>query len=191
MEWRDTNRFLLATLLFSISAAPNFHPRVAPQIYHGGVNSTSRRQFLTLLGATGLSAAIPSSAFAALAPPQEPFTFLFVTDAHLQRELNGVVGTDMAFKKGRTIKADFAINGGDHVFDSLAVPTKRAVTLFDLYDKTEQDLGLKLYHTIGNHDVCGVYPASGVPTDNPVYFNKRFKQRFGKTDYSLVLKARH
>ena len=83
------------------------------------MNSTSRRQFLTLLGATGLSAAIPSSAFAALAPPQEPFTFLFVTDAHLQPELNGVIGTDMAFKKARTIKADFAINGGDHVFDSL------------------------------------------------------------------------
>ena len=56
------------------------------------VNSTSRRQFLTLLGATGLSAAMPSSAFAALAPPQEPFTFLFVTDAHLQPELNGVTG---------------------------------------------------------------------------------------------------
>ena len=89
------------------------------------MNSTSRRQFLGLLGATGLSAAIPSSAFAALAPPQESFTFLFVTDTHLQPELNGVIGTDMAFKKARTIKADFAINGGDHVFDALAVPTKR------------------------------------------------------------------
>src|SRR5258705_12489119 len=98
MEWRDTNRFLLATLLFDQCAAPNFHPRVAPQIYHQLVNSTSRRQFLTLLGATGLSAAIPSSAFAALAPPQEPFTFLFLTDSHLQPELNGVVGPDMPIK---------------------------------------------------------------------------------------------
>src|SRR5580698_4473187 len=61
------------------------------------VNSTSRRQFLTLLGATGLSAAIRSPIFAASTPPQEPFTFLFLTDAHLQPELNGVIGTDMAF----------------------------------------------------------------------------------------------
>src|SRR5258708_38217014 len=145
MEWRDTNRFLLATLLFSISAAPNFHPRVAPQIYHQLVNTTSRRQFLTLLGAPGLSAAIPSSAFAALAPPLEPFTFLFITDTHLQPELNGVIGTDMAFKKARAIKADFAINGGDHVFDALAVPIQRPPTLFHLYDNTEQDLGLNLH----------------------------------------------
>src|SRR5277367_851188 len=117
------------------------------------MNKTNRRQFLSLLGASGVVSAIPSPVFAAFAPPQEPFTFLFFTDAHLQPELNGVLGTDMAFRKGRTVKADFAINGGDHIFDSLAVPTKRSVTLFDLYDKTEQDLGLKVYHTLGNHDV--------------------------------------
>src|SRR5580692_1404201 len=139
------------------------------------MNSTSRRQFLTLLGATGLSAATPSSAFAAFAPAQEPFTFLFLTDAHLQPELNGVVGTDMAFKKARAIKADFAINGGDHVFDALGVPKDRALTLFDLYDKTEQDLGVKVYHTVGNHDVVGIYPASGVAQDDPLYGKKLFE----------------
>ncbi len=137
-----------------------------------GVNSTNRRQFLTLLGATGLSAAIPSSFLAAAAPAQEPFTFLFFTDAHLQPELNGVVGTEMAFKKGRTIKADFAINGGDHVFDALGVPKQRAVSLFDMYDKAEQDLGLKLYHTVGNHDVLGVYPESGMAESDPLYGKK-------------------
>ena len=137
--------------------------------YHGRViTPPSRRQFLALLGATGLSAAIPSRAFAAAAP-HETFTFLFVTDAHLQPELNGVLGTDKAFKKGRTFKADFAIKGGDHVFDSLGVPTQRALTLFDLYDKTEQDLGMKVHHTIGNHDVVGVYPSSGVSSDDPLY----------------------
>ena len=88
------------------------------------MNATSRRQFLTLLGATCFAAAGAPSGFAALAPTpsHESFTFLFLTDAHLQPELNGVVGTDMAFKKARTLKADFAINGGDHVFDSLGVP---------------------------------------------------------------------
>jgi hypothetical protein len=152
------------------------------------MNSTSRRQFLTLLGATGLSAAVPRSVFAAPAS-QEPFTFLFLTDAHLQPELNGVIGTDMAFKKARAIKADFAINGGDHVFDSLAVPKQRALTLFDLFDKTEQDLGLKVHHTIGNHDVCGVYPASGVSEDDPLYGKKLYEQRFGKLYYSFDHKA--
>jgi Icc protein len=154
------------------------------------VNATSRRQFLTLLGATGLSAAVPSSIFAA-PPPHESFTFLFLTDAHLQPELNGVIGTDMAFKKARAIKADFAINGGDHVFDSLAVPKQRALTLFDLYDKTEQDLGLKVHHTIGNHDVCGIYPASGISEDDALYGKKLFEQRFGKLYYSFDHKGHH
>jgi 3',5'-cyclic-AMP phosphodiesterase len=144
-----------------------------------------------MLGATGLSAAVAPSLLAAPAPVREPFTFLFVTDAHLQPELNGVVGTDMAFKKARAVKADFAINGGDHVFDALGVPKQRALTLFDLYDKTEQDLGVKVYHTIGNHDVLGVYPASGIAQDDPLYGKKLFEQRFGKLYYSFDHKGHH
>src|ERR1700735_3683756 len=154
-----------------------------------GVNAINRRHFLALLGASGISAAVSPRVFAA--PVQEPFTFLFVTDAHLQPELNGVVGTDMAFKKARTIKADFAINGGDPVFDSLAVPKQRALTLFDLYDKTEQDLGVKVYHTVGNHDVLGIYPASGIAQDDPLYGKKLFEQRLGKLYYSFDHKGHH
>jgi 3',5'-cyclic-AMP phosphodiesterase len=150
---------------------------------------TTRRQFLTLLGATSISAAITPSVFAA--PPAEPFTFLFLTDAHIQPELNAAIGTDMAFKKARTIKADFAINGGDHVFDSLAVPKQRAIALFDLYGKTEQDLGLKVYHTIGNHDVVGIYPASGVDPTDPLYGKKLYEDRFGKAYYSFDHKGHH
>jgi Icc protein len=167
------------------------HNLVLERDYDVRVNATSRRQFLTLLGATGLSAAIEPSVFAAPVPAHEPFTFLFITDTHIQPELNGVVGTEMAFKKARTIKADFAINGGDHVFDSLAVPTARAIALFDQYNKTEQDLGLKLYHTIGNHDVCGVFPASGIGEDDPLYGKKLFEQRFGKLYYSFDHKGCH
>jgi 3',5'-cyclic-AMP phosphodiesterase len=163
--------------------------------YHGLVmSSLSRRRFLSLLGATGVSAAVAPSILSASTPSvhaQEPFTFLFVTDAHIQPELNGVVGTDMAFKKARAVKADFAINGGDHVFDALGVPKQRALTLFDLYDKTEQDLGVKVYHTIGNHDVLGIYPASSVAQDDPLYGKKLFEQRFGKLYYSFDHKGHH
>jgi 3',5'-cyclic AMP phosphodiesterase CpdA len=151
---------------------------------------TSRRDFLALLGAAGAAAAAPSSLFAAPKKP-EAFSFVFITDAHLQPELNGVIGTDMAMKKARTFKADFAINGGDHVFDSLGVPKARALQLFDLYDKTQQDLGLKVYHTVGNHDVMGIYPASGVSPTDPLYGKKLFEDRFGKRYYSFDHKGVH
>ena len=150
--------------------------------------NTTRREFLALLGATGLAAAAPRSLFAAT---PEPFTFLFLTDAHIQPELNAAIGTDMAFKKARTFKADFAIQGGDHVFDALGVSKSRALSLFDLYDKTEQDLGLKVYHTIGNHDVLGIYPASGVASTDPQYGKKLYEDRFGKRFYSFDHKGHH
>lgn len=151
--------------------------------------NTTRREFLTLLGATGLAAAAAPRALVAAAP--EPFSFLFVTDAHIQPELNAATGTDMAFKKARTFKADFAIQGGDHVFDALGVPKQRALALFDLYDKTEQDLGLKVYHTIGNHDVLGIYQASGIQPTDPQYGKKLFEDRFGKRFYSFDHKGHH
>lgn len=132
---------------------------------------------------------MPSSTFAAAA--QESFTFLFLTDSHIQPELDAAKGTDMAFKKARGIKADFVIQGGDHVFDSLAVPTARALSLFDLYVKTEQDLGMKVHHTIGNHDVVGIFPASGVSPTDPLYGKKVFADRFGKPYYSFDHKGHH
>lgn len=150
---------------------------------------TTRRQFLSLLGATGVAAAAPSSLLAA--PAAESFTFIFFTDTHTQPELDAAKGTAMAFKKGRGIKADFAIQGGDHVFDSLAVPKERALSLYDLYGKTEQDLGMKVYHTIGNHDVVGIYPKSGVAPTDPLYGKKLFEDHFGKRYYSFDHKGHH
>jgi 3',5'-cyclic-AMP phosphodiesterase len=153
------------------------------------VRVTTRREFLTLLGAAGAAAAAPASLIAA--PASESFTFLFLTDTHIQPELDAAKGTDMAFKKARGIKADFAIQGGDHVFDSLAVPKERALSLFDLYGKTEQDLGMKVHHTIGNHDVVGIFPKSGVSPTDPLYGKKLFTDRFGKPYYSFDHKGHH
>ena len=150
---------------------------------------TTRREFLSLLGAVGVAAVSPRYTFAA--PSAEPFSFIFLTDAHIQPELNAAIGTDMALKKARTFKADFAINGGDHVFDALGVPKQRALSLFDLYEKTEQDLGLKVYHTIGNHDVVGIYASSGVLATDPLYGKKLFEDRWGKGYYSFNHKGHH
>ena len=145
----------------------------------------NRRSFLALTGAAGLSAACNA------ADNPGDFTFLFITDTHLQPELNAAQGCDDCFRKARTIQSDFAIQGGDHVFDSLAVGRERATSLFDLYGKTEQDLGIKLHHTIGNHDCFGVSPKSGAAPSDPLYGKKLFEERFGKTYYSFDHKGVH
>ncbi len=147
----------------------------------------NRRSFLSLLGASAAAAALPSVALGA----EEGFTFLFLTDTHTQPELNAVAGTDMAMKRARTIPADFAIQGGDHIFDALGTPKQTVLKNFDLYDKTQEDLGLKVHHTLGNHDVCGVYTASGMAPTDPLYGKKLFADRFGPTWYSWDHKGHH
>ncbi|HEY3937473.1 MAG TPA: metallophosphoesterase [Bryobacteraceae bacterium] len=146
-----------------------------------------RRNFLALTGAAGLSVALGSKANAGA----NEFTFLFITDTHLEPELNAAQGCGECFRKARTIKSDFAIQGGDHVFDSLGVNRQRADGVFDLYAKTEQALGMKLHHTLGNHDCFGVFPSSGVTPADPLYGKKMYEDRFGKTYYSFDHKGVH
>src|SRR5689334_13406595 len=102
----------------------------------------NRREFLALAGAAGISTAIADPVLNAAGDsrPAGDFTFLFLTDTHLQPELKAAEGCAACFKRARSIQSDFAIQGGDHVFDCLAVSHERATSLFDLYAKTEQDL---------------------------------------------------
>jgi 3',5'-cyclic-AMP phosphodiesterase len=155
----------------------------------------NRRTFLSLTAGAGTVAALKGTAALAelfpAAPRPEDFTFLFLTDTHLQPELNAAQGCDQCFQKARTIKSDFVIQGGDHVFDLLGAAHERASSLFDLYGKTEQDLGMKIYHTIGNHDCFGVYPTSGIAPTDPLYGKKMFEERFGKAYYSFDHKGVH
>jgi 3',5'-cyclic-AMP phosphodiesterase len=155
----------------------------------------NRRRFLALTGATGLSTWMGPSLHS-LSPVghtagSQDFTFLFITDTHLQPELKAAQGCDQCFKKARTIKSDFVLQGGDHVFDALQVDRSRATSVFDLYAKTEQDLGMKIYHTMGNHDCFGVYSSSGVAESDPLYGKRMFEERFGKTYYSFDHKGVH
>ena len=119
------------------------------------------------------------------------FDFIFLTDAHIQPELDAEHGTDMAMREARRIPADFCIQGGDHVMDALGVSKERATQVFDLYAKTEQDLGLKVHHTLGNHDVFGIYTASGIAATDPLYGKKMYEARFGPTYYAFDHKGHH
>ena len=154
--------------------------------------SFDRRQFLSLAGGAGAAAVLGTPVLAhAAGPAPADFDFIFFTDTHLEPELDGVKGCDMAFKHMRGMKADFAIQGGDHIIDGLAVPTTRSIGLFDIYDKTQQDLSVKVYHTIGNHDLLGVFPASGVAPTDPLYGKKYFEDHIGKLYYSFDHKGVH
>lgn len=54
------------------------------------------------------------------------------TDAHIQPKLNAQVGCHKAFVKAQGIQEDFAIQGGDYVFDALEANAERATLLRNL-----------------------------------------------------------
>jgi 3',5'-cyclic-AMP phosphodiesterase len=153
-----------------------------------------RRKFLKTAAVTGAAAAFGgAAAFDLAADTQAPgsFDFVFFTDTHIEPELNAAHGCDLCFKKIAALKPEFAIMGGDHVYDATSVGADRANTVFDLYKKTEQSLQMPVHHAIGNHDPFGIIEKSGVPTSDPAYAKKMYEDRIGKTYYSFDHKGYH
>jgi 3',5'-cyclic-AMP phosphodiesterase len=158
-----------------------------------------RRDFLKTMVVAGAALASPRlradewrDAFSprpAVAPGS--FDFVFFTDTHIEPELNAAHGCDMCFRKIAGMKPEFAIMGGDHVFDAMGVGGARAGMVFDLYKRTEQLLEMPLHHTLGNHDVFGVLTKSGVATSDPAYGKKMYEDRMGRTFYSFDHKGYH
>src|SRR5215475_3914461 len=148
-----------------------------------------RRSFLKTAAAAAAAATLPPFALAAPAPGS--FDFAFFTDTHIEPELEAPHGCDLAFAKIAKLKPDFAIMGGDHVYDANAVSADRARTVFDLYKKSEQILQMPLHHTIGNHDTFATNEKSGIPISDPSYGKKMFEDRIGKTYYSFDHKGYH
>ena len=164
--------------------------------------AVNRRRFLQTLGAEGAVAAVPSFARGISVSPNalpisaaeaklEPLEFVFFTDTHIEPELDAAHGCEMAFEKIAASKPEFAIMGGDHVFDALGVNQARANLVFDLYTSTAKSLGMPLYNTIGNHDAFGVLAGSGVAPTDPLYGKKMYEDRMGKTYYSFDRKGYH
>ncbi|NQT27877.1 metallophosphoesterase [candidate division KSB1 bacterium] len=107
------------------------------------------------------------------------FRFVFMTDIHLQTELNGDVGFQTAIQKVNTLSPDFVITGGDLIMDALEANHEQATNLYDLYLESCEEFEMPVHNTIGNHEVFGLYENSGVSQDHPEYGKTMFKNRIG------------
>ncbi len=120
---------------------------------------------------------------------QEPFTFVFITDIHIQPERNAVEGFRKAIDEINKINPDFVITGGDLIYDALAVSYERADSLYNLYNETIRLINAPVYNTIGNHEIFGWYEKSGVSRDHPEFGKKMYENRIGKTYFSFEHKG--
>jgi len=153
----------------------------------------NRREFLTLALLTTASLAATRLGIAGMRALEVPGSsdFVFFTDTHIEPELNAAMDCAACLKKIRWLAPDFAIQGGDHAFDVLGANRQRADMIYDLYAKTEQELGLKVHHTIGNHDVFGIYPKSGIAPADAGYGKRMYEDRLGASYYSFDHKGYH
>ncbi len=149
-----------------------------------------RRAFLSLSAAALAASAFPAAYAQTGAQTRAQTTtpgrlkLVFFTDTHTQPELSAAQGTALALAKIKSLQPDLCIQGGDHAFDLAAAPRDRSLMLLDLYQKTEHALdGIPVQHTLGNHDVFGRDPSSGISTSDPLFGKKAFEDRFGTKTY--------
>lgn len=134
-------------------------------------------------GALTVLAENPSARLPSDAAPPGSFDFVYFTDTHIQPELEAAKGCEMCFQTIAKLQPEFAINGGDHVFDVLGVNGSRANMLFDLYSKTQSALQMPLHQVVGNHDVFGILTKSGISPNDPAYGKKLYQDRLSKPTY--------
>ncbi|MBA7515734.1 3',5'-cyclic adenosine monophosphate phosphodiesterase CpdA [subsurface metagenome] len=121
----------------------------------------------------------------------DEFSFVFMTDIHLEPGLGAIDGFQMAIDTANKLNADFVLTGGDLISDALAANQGRADSLYTLYGETIKKFEVPVYNTIGNHELFGIYRESGVDSTHPDYNDGMYKKYLGDTYYSFDHKGWH
>jgi 3',5'-cyclic AMP phosphodiesterase CpdA len=121
----------------------------------------------------------------------DEFTFVFMTDIHVQPELNATEGFLQAIDSVNRINPEFVITGGDLIMDALGQSFERSDLLYNLYQDCLKNFRMPVYNTMGNHEIFGIYDESGIQNDHPEYGEKMYEKRLGKRYYSFDHKGWH
>lgn len=124
---------------------------------------------------------------------QPLFTFIFMTDIHVQPEREASAGLSQALVKAEALHPDLIVTGGDLIMDALGQSYGRADSLYQLYDQLTANVKVPIYNTLGNHEVFGLYEKSGISPDHPEYGKQMFLNRMDlkQTYYSFDHKGWH
>lgn len=147
----------------------------------------NRRNFLRGSGLTAAGYALRGARVQAETPRLAPqaasgqFTFAFFTDVHVEPEMDAPQGTALAMDVINASDAEFAICGGDHVFDALQASKDRIIEQYGLYAEAQEALRMPVWHVLGNHDVAGL--ETGMSRHDPIFGKAMFEQTFNSPTY--------
>jgi 3',5'-cyclic AMP phosphodiesterase CpdA len=119
------------------------------------------------------------------------FSFVFMTDIHLQPEKGAIKAFSKAITEANKLHPDFVITGGDNIMDALGQDWERSDSLCNIFQSMIKQLPCRIYTAMGNHDVFGLYENSKVMPEHPEFGKKMYEQRFCKRYYSFDHKNWH
>lgn len=121
----------------------------------------------------------------------DQFTFAFLTDIHVQPELEAAKGFQKAIDTLNMMDPDFIITGGDLVMDVLNQTHGRADSLYHLYKELSGRFEMPVYNTVGNHEVYGWHRDEPGIEGHPDFGKKMFEKYLGDRYYSFDHKGWH
>jgi len=125
-------------------------------------NPTSlTRRGLIAAGAAGMAGALatPAAAFQT-AERKRSLRFAHLTDMHVQPEKRAGEGFAKCLQHVHELKDEpgLIVTGGDLIMDSAGATAERTQAQWDVFTKVvRENCKLPIRHTIGNHDVFGIY----------------------------------
>lgn len=111
---------------------------------------------------------------------QHKFSFVYLPDIHLEPDSAVENNFDRIIKMVNKLKPDFVITGGDMIYTAKNVDDKKAEKLFGLMDNKLAKFKMPVYYTMGNHEVVGILPNSGIDDSHPKWGKRLYEQRYGK-----------
>lgn len=111
---------------------------------------------------------------------QNKFSFVFLPDLHLQPDSAIEADFSRLAKQINKIPPDFILTGGDMIYTAKNGDEKKAKMLFDFMDSELEKFKMPVYFTMGNHEVVGILPDSGIESSHPQWGKRMYEQRYGK-----------
>jgi 3',5'-cyclic AMP phosphodiesterase CpdA len=146
------------------------------------LNGLTRREVLGGLAVGAGAVALPGIALGGLlrrggGAPGRVARIAHLTDIHIQPEKGAAEGLAACLKhvQDRADKPDLIVTGGDLIMDAFGADEARTKLQWELLTRTFKDhCGLRVEHTLGNHDIWGWNKSKSKTTGDEARWGKRW-----------------
>jgi 3',5'-cyclic-AMP phosphodiesterase len=132
---------------------------------------------------------------------RDQFSFVFMTDIHLQpeprypgipsdAEFSPLRAFEMVIDTINRLNVDFVLTGGDNVYDVMR-GQGRSDSLFQMYSRAVRKINVPVYNVIGNHELFGIYEEGNTSRLHPDFKFGMYERYLGDTYYSFSHKGWH